>query len=114
MKSLQLALAIQRRTMTFEQADQYTELRTLRSPAGWYVGTLTREGSPGSRDTDYFADENDADFVLRLLEKLYPVFLEYVAKGGADNTLVDFALTFSDVLCVCGLNPRDVGYRLEP
>ena len=113
MKSLQLAAAVARGHISQEEADQYTDLRTLRSGAGWYVGTLF-EGGPGTRDTDYFADENDADLVLNLLDRMYKVFVAYCARGGKDNTITDFAISFADVLTVCGLNSRGVGYRIEP
>ena len=34
----------------------YSDLRILRSPAGWYIGTVVQEtGEPGSRDTCYLS-----------------------------------------------------------
>jgi hypothetical protein len=58
----------------------YSELQVLRSPAGWYVGTLywnTDEPThhyeqPGSRDSCYFRTEDEAKEYLRLLEAANP------------------------------------------
>lgn len=48
----------------------YSELQVLRSPAGYYVGTLYNapEGyqEPGSRDSDYFPTRADAEAYLKL------------------------------------------------
>jgi hypothetical protein len=55
----------------------YTDLRVLRSAAGWYVGTLYENRNekgellflePGSRDSDYFATEEAATAFLKAVE----------------------------------------------
>lgn len=55
----------------------YTDLRVLRSGAGFYIGTLFEERDatgrvvfcePGSRDSDYFATEEGAKAYLKILE----------------------------------------------
>lgn len=54
----------------------YSELKVMRSAAGWYVGTTFRNteipgmvfDEPGSRDTGYFATEAEAAEYLRRLE----------------------------------------------
>lgn len=53
--------------------DGYSELQVLRSPAGWYIGTMFKDPDdgfeePGSRDSDYFRTEEDAAGYLKLLE----------------------------------------------
>lgn len=54
--------------------DRYTELRVLKSAAGWYVGTLHIDpeygAEPGSRDSGYFRTEIEA-----------ARFLEHVTKA---------------------------------
>ncbi len=51
----------------------YTDMQVLKSPAGYYVGTLYDDleiGSfvPGSRDTDYFATRAEAEKALAEIE----------------------------------------------
>lgn len=43
------------------------KFRVLRSAAGWYVGTLTEEGFPNSRDSGYFRTEEEAKSQLNLM-----------------------------------------------
>lgn len=49
-------------------AGNYTELMVLRSGGGWYVGTLYNNPGgyqePGSRDSDYFTSDKDAQGYL--------------------------------------------------
>lgn len=59
-----------------EEKSKYSDLKVLKSGAGWYVGTTfsnsedipgTTFEEPGSRDSDYFATEQAAtDFLKRL------------------------------------------------
>jgi hypothetical protein len=55
---------------------KYSDLKIMKSPAGYYVGTTYnaagREGfdEPGSRDSDYFATEAEAQAFLSRLEKM--------------------------------------------
>lgn len=51
----------------------YSDLQVLRSGAGWYVGTMYTDPAdgfqePGSRDSDYFATEEQARSYLRSIE----------------------------------------------
>lgn len=51
----------------------YSDMQVLRSGAGWYIGTLYTDPAdgiqePGSRDSDYFATEEQAKSYLRTLE----------------------------------------------
>jgi len=55
----------------------YSDLRVLRSAAGWYVGTVYENRDengkllftePGSRDSDYYATEAEAAALLATLE----------------------------------------------
>jgi len=46
---------------------RYTELKVLKSAAGYYLGRLFDEGdfmSPGSRESGYFKTEEEAKFAL--------------------------------------------------
>lgn len=64
MKSPQVANVIQNEA---ERA-RYTDLMVLRSPAGYYIGTMYNapEGwqEPGSRDSGYYIDEESAQSAL--------------------------------------------------
>lgn len=55
----------------------YTELRVLKSAAGYYIGTMYEERDedgklkwqePGSRDSEYFRTEEAAAKVLKYME----------------------------------------------
>jgi hypothetical protein len=50
----------------------YSELKVMRSAAGWYVGTEYHDPAgftePGSRDTGYFSTEREAQLELTMLE----------------------------------------------
>ncbi|SDR37162.1 hypothetical protein SAMN05443245_5191 [Paraburkholderia fungorum] len=54
--------------------DSYTELRVLRSAAGYYVGTLHTDEDgftgPGSRDSDYFRTSQEAERFLRMVSEV--------------------------------------------
>ena len=52
----------------------YTDMKVLRSGGGWYIGTMYEERDaqgnltfqePGSRDSEYFDTEEEADAELR-------------------------------------------------
>jgi hypothetical protein len=45
-----------------------TELKVLQSAAGYYLGFLTEEGEPYSRETDYFKRKEYAEFALDLVK----------------------------------------------
>jgi hypothetical protein len=101
-KSLQVALVDSHSKV--KEAHLYSELKIMRSNAGWYVGTTFTDSTgftePGSRDTDYFSSKEDAEKALKLLNTLTD---EQVLEGIFDYKLEDM-----------NLNPRGVGYRLHP
>jgi hypothetical protein len=57
-----------------EEVDKgsYSELKVMRSTAGWYVGTEYNDPAgftePGSRDSGYFATEREADLELTMMQ----------------------------------------------
>ena len=56
-----------------DDADDYTDLKVLQSPAGWYVGTMyvdpiTGYTEPGSRESVYFGTPEEAAEFLRAIE----------------------------------------------
>jgi hypothetical protein len=108
MKSLQVA-------MHCEDPENYSDLQVLKSAAGWYVGTIYNNSGnlePGSRDTDYFATEKDARFVLELLERFD---LSSGYKSSLRASKQEFiTCTFDSILHTLELNPRNVGYRIDP
>jgi hypothetical protein len=58
--------------------ENYSELKVLKSNAGYYIGTtykdpITQKESPGSRDTDYFDSKELAEAALYLLETNDPL-----------------------------------------
>lgn len=55
--------------------DRYTELQVLKSPAGYYVGTLYWDAEyetwdRGSRDSGYFATEDEAARYLAMVSSI--------------------------------------------
>ena len=100
----------------------YSDLRVLRSPAGWYIGTVVQEtGEPGSRDTCYFANETAADFALELLKRMRAMNLAMRKAQAAlpgeiplDLSDTEFSRDYAGALYMCGLDAEQVGYRLEP
>jgi len=50
-----------------EEKAKYSDLQVLRSQAGWYVGTLYEDGTPGSRDSGYCKSWESADRLLKLV-----------------------------------------------
>jgi hypothetical protein len=68
---------------------QYSDLKVMRSAAGYYIGTSFRDEAgdetPGSRDSGYLPTEADAQSFLQLVnslaetdEEFAEVFLEFV------------------------------------
>ena len=64
--------------LTDKEKSSFTELQVLHSNAGWYVGTMYEERDkdgnvlwtePGTRDTDYFRSQADAERYLRIMKK---------------------------------------------
>jgi len=67
MKSLQVT------RIDLEEADSYSELKVMKSPAGYYVGTTYHNSEfgfdePGSRDSGYFRTEEEAAAMLKTFE----------------------------------------------
>ena len=52
--------------------ENYTKLMVLKSPAGYYIGTIYEDPAgfqePGSRDSDYFDTRAQAETFLYMLE----------------------------------------------
>jgi hypothetical protein len=52
--------------------ENYSELQVMHSAAGYYIGTIYNGEygeEPGSRDSDYFKTEKDAELFLEELER---------------------------------------------
>ena len=74
MKSFQVERLKNDATITEEEYAKYSELKVLKSGAGYYIGTTFKGdhfNERGSRDTSYFGTEETAKEALELLEKLY-------------------------------------------
>ena len=58
----------------------YTELMVLKSNAGYYVGRLSDEGFPYSRDSEYFGTKEDAQITLDLMQQIegYEIELDQI------------------------------------
>jgi hypothetical protein len=114
MKSLQVARG------RYDPSGVYSDLCVLKSTAGFYIGTLFMAlggiHSPGSRDSCYFATEEDAKFALELCKRMYKHTLLLRTTAPADPQLSDeeFSADFSAALFLCGLDRDGIGYRLEP
>ena len=107
--------SLQVQNITPKAAGDYSDLQVCRSAAGWFIGTLYKDGIPGSRDSCYFASPEDAAFALQVLERMYAEWLRLRVGGNAEDlTDLEFSADFSAVLTVCGLDNSDVGYRLHP
>lgn len=88
---------------------RYSDLCTLKSAAGWYVGT-TYKGEdgfiePGSRDTDYYPSESDAKLSLAILEKCHQL------SGAISGVAIPM---WRGVMKSLDMDKRGVGYRLTP
>lgn len=60
----------------------YSELKVMKSAAGWYIGTTYTDPDdgftePGSRDSDYYTSQGEAEKAL----KLYESFEEDIAHS---------------------------------
>jgi hypothetical protein len=85
----------------------YSELQVLRSAAGFYIGTTytdTENGwaEPGSRDSDYFVHKEQAMMALAKLEEF------------TQEDITDGIFNWEAWLTKEGLDPRGVGYRMDP
>lgn len=57
-----------------EEQTGYSEMQVLKSPAGWYVGTIYTSPTdgfqePGSRDSGYFNTYEEAQAFLEAMER---------------------------------------------
>lgn len=108
MKSIQVELL-----HPHNQAERarYSDLQVLKSAAGWYVGTIytTDEGwqEPGSRDSDYYATKEEADYAFRYLENLWILCKDKLCPE-------DIANKWAKQMYTLGRDSRQVGYRFEP
>ena len=59
-----------------EEHEQYSDLKVMRSAAGWYIGTTRHHPDgfvdPGSRDSDYFRKKEEAEHYLATINKMPP------------------------------------------
>lgn len=91
----------------------YSELQVLRSATGFYIGTTYTDSEngwtePGSRDSDYFDSKEQAMMALAKLEQMYSESTEANKRDGL------YLMEWEAWLTKEGLNPRGVGYRMEP
>ena len=54
-------------TLKLPDADRYSDLKVMKSQAGFYVGTAYEDGSPGSRDSGYHPSREAAERTLSLI-----------------------------------------------
>ena len=106
MKSLQVLAHIVK-----SEQEYYSDLQVMRSAAGWYIGTIYRNNhdqGPGSRDTGYFDTEEDAKFALQIMERINnnKKWVELSECSVMEHIDYAFQLT--------GIDPRRVGYRINP
>lgn len=105
MKSIQVA-----NTMRESEQKDFSELQVLKSGAGWYIGTIftdpkTGFQEPGSRDTGYYASEEDAKLALRVLVSL-TARQKMLARPAVD--------IWQEIMFMIGLDPSGGGYRETP
>ena len=68
----------------------YSDLKVIQSPAGWYIGTIftdphTKCLELGSRDTFYFCTKSQAEKAYGLLEKHYPDISAWMTECDTSN-----------------------------
>ncbi len=107
MRSIQIA-----NTVSNGGEYHYSQLRVLKSAAGWYIGTLytnpdTKSVSPGSRDSDYYSSEERARYALTYLENL-----ERICRN--ELSPEDIANKWARQMYTLGYDNRQVGYRFFP
>ena len=51
----------------------YSQIQVMKSPAGYYLGT-TYNNMPGTRETEYFFNEKDAEDALSQWQRGIPAF----------------------------------------
>lgn len=93
-----------------EQA-KFSELKVLCSGAGFYLGTEYTNSEPigfvepGSRDTDYYETEAQADVSLAVMKYCHSL------TPDVPELWIEFWRTIVNAM---GLDPRGVGYRTTP
>lgn len=94
-----------------EEEARYSPLQVMQSAAGWYIGTAynNEDGwqEPGSRDSDYYATKEEADYAFRYLENFW-----FLCKH--ELCPEDIANKWADQMWKLGRDPRRVGYRFKP
>jgi hypothetical protein len=111
MKSLQVL------NTALSAAQNYSDLRVLRSAAGWYVGTIycpdSKTEEPGSRDTGYFASKEEADYAFQTLLMLERFAINSKMQGTRKNQyIVD---RFERIMVwLYGQEAHCTEYRLSP
>lgn len=108
MRSIQVARVYRNQP---EEIARFTELQVMNSAAGYYIGTAYNaiEGyqEPGSRDSDYYATKEEADWAFRYLENLWLLCKHELCPE-------DIANKWADQMWKLGRDKRRVGYRFEP
>jgi hypothetical protein len=56
--------------ITKKDKARYSDLQVLKSPAGYYVGTMYETGQPGTRDSEYMKTEAEAKILLATLDQV--------------------------------------------
>lgn len=104
--------SIQVKNIDANRQMDYSDLQVMKSPAGWYVGTVYHSKEiygdqsseePGSRDTDYYATQIEANLALALLE--------FYAERYSEEQVI---AAFDSMVIQLGIAQRRVGYRLHP
>ena len=54
-------------TLKLPDVHRYSDLKVMKSQAGFYVGTTYDDGSPGSRDSGYHPTRKAAERTLSLI-----------------------------------------------
>jgi putative NADH-flavin reductase len=112
MKSLQVSTHIHP-----SEQPSYSDLQVLRSAAGWYVGTTYKSPEanffePGSRDTDYFATKQEAEYALSSLIMLERFAINSKMKGTRKTQYI--LERFTKILTYIYGEDGPVRYRLDP
>jgi len=108
MKSLQVSRVY---VNSPEEIARFSDLQVMKSAAGYYIGTVYNaiEGwqAPGSRDSDYYATKEEADYAFLYLENLWILCKDKLCPE-------DIANKWAKQMYTLGRDKRGVGYRFEP
>ena len=110
MKSIQIENIM---SLSEDEKSKYSDLCVRSTPAGFFVGTWYKSSEgwqePGSRDTDYMSEEH-AKLALSILEQLDRVIVRSL-KLARDTAIAN---NYRNIVMILEMDPRGVGYRLEP